>query len=181
MASTVKRTYNLQPSTVKRVREMAERYGIAASQDAVVELAVAELERRLREARETEAWEAAAGDTLFRNEAAEVEASYRSADRETWPASGARSWCRTSRFIGPGSPPSAPSPQPELRRGTPGMSRLLRARPVKRETGSSSRARFGRSRSVASDPLRSASSQMGGCVDRFGPHSRITSASISRR
>ncbi len=86
MANTVKRTYNLQPSTVKRVREMAERYGVAPSQDAVVELAVDELERRLREARESEAWEAAAAEVLFRDEAAEVEASYRSADRETWPA-----------------------------------------------------------------------------------------------
>lgn len=86
MVSRVKRTYNLRASTVKRVREMAERYGVAASQDAVVELAVDELERRLRETREAEAWEAAATDPLFQAEADELEAAYGSADRETWPA-----------------------------------------------------------------------------------------------
>lgn len=82
----VKRTYNLSPATVKRVREMAERYGVAPSQDGVVELAVDELERRLREEREAVAWERAAADPAFRAEAGELEATYRSADGETWPA-----------------------------------------------------------------------------------------------
>lgn len=86
MRRTVKRTYNLPPRTLSQVREMAERYGVAASQDAVVELAVDELERRLRDQREAVTWEAAAGDPLFRAEAHELEAAYRSADRETWPA-----------------------------------------------------------------------------------------------
>jgi mRNA-degrading endonuclease toxin of MazEF toxin-antitoxin module len=40
MAASVKRTYNLDPRTVRRVREMAEQYGVAPSQDAVIELAV---------------------------------------------------------------------------------------------------------------------------------------------
>jgi hypothetical protein len=86
MSTRVKRTYNLQASTVRRVREMAERYRVAASQDAVVELAVDELARRLREAREAAQWESAATDASFRNEADDLEAAYRSADRETWPA-----------------------------------------------------------------------------------------------
>lgn len=86
MANRVKRTYNLPPSTVRRVREMSERYGVAASQDAVVELAVDELDRRLRDQREAAAWEAAADDATFRAEAAELEVAYRSADGETWPA-----------------------------------------------------------------------------------------------
>lgn len=86
MASRVKRTYNLAPTTVRRVREMAERYRVAPSQDAVIELAVDELERRLREGEEAEAWEAAASDPAFVAEVEEVDAAYRSADRETWPA-----------------------------------------------------------------------------------------------
>lgn len=86
MARTVKRTYNLPPRTVSQVREMAERYGVAGSQDAVVELAVDELERRLRDELESAAWEAAAVDPLFRSEAEGLEGAYRSADRETWPA-----------------------------------------------------------------------------------------------
>lgn len=63
MSSTrTKRTYNLSQATVQRVREMAERYGVAPTQDAVVELAVDELERRLREEQEASAWEEAATD-----------------------------------------------------------------------------------------------------------------------
>jgi hypothetical protein len=86
MPDRVKRTYNLEADTVQRVREMAERYGVASSQDAVIELAVDELERRLRETREADAWEAAAGDPGFAAESSEVHSAYRSADRETWPA-----------------------------------------------------------------------------------------------
>jgi predicted kinase len=77
-----KRTYNLSSATVRRVREMAERYGVAPTQDAVVELAVDELERRLREEREATIWEAAASDRAL----TELADAYRSADRETWPA-----------------------------------------------------------------------------------------------
>ncbi|MGI8999355.1 MAG: hypothetical protein ACR2GO_06575 [Candidatus Limnocylindria bacterium] len=86
MVNRVKRTYNLPPATVKRVREMAQRYGVAASQDAVVELAVDELERRLREEREAGAWEHAAADPAFRAEADELDTAYRASDGETWPA-----------------------------------------------------------------------------------------------
>ena len=86
MPTRVKRTYNLEARTVRRVREMADRYGVASSQDAVIELAVDELERRLREAREADAWEVAASDPSFRSEVDELEAAFRTADRETWPA-----------------------------------------------------------------------------------------------
>lgn len=86
MATRVKRTYNLAPQTVGRVREMAERYRVAASQDAVIELAVDELERRLREQREADTWEKASTDAAFQSETDQLDAAYRSADRETWPA-----------------------------------------------------------------------------------------------
>jgi hypothetical protein len=85
MASKVKRTYNLDASTVKRVRELSEQYGVAPSQDAVVELAVDELERRLREQREADAWAAAAADPAYRAEVDDMSSAYDSADRETWP------------------------------------------------------------------------------------------------
>lgn len=86
MTARVKRTYNLSAATVRRVREMSERYRVAPSQDAVIELAVDELERRLREADEAEAWASAASDPGFRSEAVELETAYEAADRETWPA-----------------------------------------------------------------------------------------------
>ncbi len=86
MPARVKRTYNLAPATVRRVRDMAERYRVAPSQDAVVELAVDELERHLLEAQEGEAWTAAASDPAFVAEVDETDAAYHAADRETWPA-----------------------------------------------------------------------------------------------
>ena len=86
MTTRVKRTYNLAPATIRRVREMAEQYLVAPSQDAVIELAVDELVRRLREATESEAWERAASDPEFVTEVDDLEIGYRSADRETWPA-----------------------------------------------------------------------------------------------
>lgn len=86
MTSTVKRTYNLAPDTIRRVREMAEQYLVAPSQDAVIELAVDELERRLRDASESAAWERAGTDPEFTTEVDGIGVAYRSADRETWPA-----------------------------------------------------------------------------------------------
>jgi hypothetical protein len=85
MGTRVKRTYNLSPWTVRRVREMAEDYKVAPSQDAVIELAVDELERHVRAERESAAWQAAASDPQFRAEVDSFEAAYGSADRETWP------------------------------------------------------------------------------------------------
>lgn len=81
-----KRTYNLSGETIRTVRELSERYGLGRSQDAVVELAVEELDRSLRDADEARAWAAAAQDPEFKRESDGLEAAYRSADAETWPA-----------------------------------------------------------------------------------------------
>jgi hypothetical protein len=86
VAAKEKRTYNLTPATVRAVRELAEEYEAAPTQDAVVELAVAELARRLRDEQEASAWEAAGADPEFAREAQEIEDAYRGPDRETWPA-----------------------------------------------------------------------------------------------
>lgn len=83
--SKVKRTYNLSEQTVRRVREISERYGLGRSQDGVVELAVEELERQLRYAEEAAAWAAAAADEGFQKEAAGLEAVFKTADGESWP------------------------------------------------------------------------------------------------
>lgn len=85
MSTRVKRTYNLAPATVRRVRELTEDYAVASSQDAVIELAVEELDRRLRESREADAWACAAGDPEFQAETADIAAAYRTSDEETWP------------------------------------------------------------------------------------------------
>jgi len=80
-----KRTYNLPERTVLAVRELATTYGVASTQDGVIELAVDELARRLREDAEAERWAEAAGDPAFGAEALDLEVVYAAADRETWP------------------------------------------------------------------------------------------------
>jgi hypothetical protein len=81
----VKRTYNLPERTIDVVRELAASYGVAGTQDGVIELAVDELARRLREEEEAARWEAAASEPAFRSEVSEVERLYAAADLETWP------------------------------------------------------------------------------------------------
>ncbi len=80
-----KRTYNLPERTVRTVRELATTYGLASTQDGVIELAVDELARRIREEAEAAQWEAAAADPAVRAESADLAAAYEQADRETWP------------------------------------------------------------------------------------------------
>jgi Arc/MetJ-type ribon-helix-helix transcriptional regulator len=84
VSTRVKRTYNLPEPVVHAVRELAAK-GIASSQDAVVELAIEELARRVREAEEEEAWSCAAADPLFKAEVGRLEREFASAGAETWP------------------------------------------------------------------------------------------------
>jgi hypothetical protein len=86
MSAKQKRTYNLAPQTVRAVRELADSYHAAPTQDAVIELAVDELQRRLREVAEAAAWDAAGTDSAFIGEVQELEDAFAPADRETWPA-----------------------------------------------------------------------------------------------
>jgi hypothetical protein len=78
-----KRTYNLAPPTVNRVRELAEVYGAAATQDGVVDLAVERLYLERREQAEGERWAAAAADLDFQREVREVQSDLHHA--ESWP------------------------------------------------------------------------------------------------
>jgi hypothetical protein len=80
-----KRTYNLPERTVRTVRELAAAHGVAETQDGVIELAVDELARRLREDAEGERWASAAVDPAFAVEAGDLAGAYASADAETWP------------------------------------------------------------------------------------------------
>lgn len=85
MSAKQKRTYNLAPGTVRAVRELADEYHAAPTQDGVIELAVDELRRRIREAEESAAWERAAADPAFRAEAEAIDADLPVTDPETWP------------------------------------------------------------------------------------------------
>jgi hypothetical protein len=86
MEAKVKRTYNLSAATVRSVKELAADYGVARSQDAVVEIAVDELRRRVRDAEESAAWERAAADPAFRAEVQALDTELPVTDPESWPA-----------------------------------------------------------------------------------------------
>lgn len=83
MASRIKRTYNLNPATVALVRDLAARQDVAASQDAVIEMAVEVLARTLRDRDEAAAWVRAATDGAFHAEMAQVAVDM--APAEQWP------------------------------------------------------------------------------------------------
>ena len=84
MTTRIKRTYNLDESTVRHVREMSAEYGLADSQDAVVELAVERLYREALDRVESDRWAAAAADPAFVAEMREVAADLDGGD--AWPA-----------------------------------------------------------------------------------------------
>src|SRR5664280_3551045 len=77
MPTKTKRTYNLSPTTVHRVRELADLPGVARSQDEVVELAVERFYLEVQ-TREGEAlWEEAADDPSFKAEMSSVAHDFR--------------------------------------------------------------------------------------------------------
>ena len=83
MDQRTKRTYRISTRAQARVRELASRYGIAASQDAVVETAIERLYREVEAKAESDAWASAAEDPAFRAEIAAIAALYD--DTDTWP------------------------------------------------------------------------------------------------
>ena len=83
MPSRTKRTYNLSTATVHRVRELAEQYGAARTQDGVVELAVERLYHEARARAEAEQWATAATDPDFQTEMADIAAAFDEPD--SWP------------------------------------------------------------------------------------------------
>ena len=68
MSHKSKRTYNLSPETVERVRVLASRADLAPTQDAVVELAIDQLYRQVTDREEAALWTRAYEDEGFRNE-----------------------------------------------------------------------------------------------------------------
>ena len=83
MAARTKRTYNLSPIAVHRVRELADLPGVARSQDEVVELAIERFYLEVRAREEESVWEKAAADPSFQAEMNSVARDLR--DSEGWP------------------------------------------------------------------------------------------------
>ena len=83
MTTRIKRTYNLNAETVRRVRELASDYGVADTQDRVVEMAIDRLYGEKRDEEEAARWAAAAQDPEFKREMVTVHEVMR--DAEEWP------------------------------------------------------------------------------------------------
>ncbi len=81
----VKRTYKLSTEAVETVRALAERKAVAATQDGVVEIAIRELARRVRDAGDAERWAQAAIDPEFGAEAEQLARGFGLDDRAAWP------------------------------------------------------------------------------------------------
>ena len=84
MSSTIKRTYNLSPETVATVKRLADVEHVAATQDAVVEYAIAEISRQLRDAQDAQCWSAARADDQLQQEVRQIDADLPAADLTRW-------------------------------------------------------------------------------------------------
>jgi hypothetical protein len=80
----VKRSYNLSPAAIATVKRLVEVDHVAPSQDALVEQAIAELDRLVREAHEACLWSEAAHDSAFQAEICQIDADLPAPDLEAW-------------------------------------------------------------------------------------------------
>jgi hypothetical protein len=80
----VKRTYNLSPAAIATVKRLVDVEHVAPSQDALVEQAIAELDRLVRDAHEARLWSQAARDPAFQAEIRQIDEDLPAADLEAW-------------------------------------------------------------------------------------------------
>lgn len=80
----MKRTYNLSVSSIATVKRLVEEEHVAPSQDALVEQAIAELDRLVREANDARLWSQAASDPQFQAELRRIDAELPSDDLAAW-------------------------------------------------------------------------------------------------
>jgi len=81
----VTRTYRLPISTVEAVRYLVERHKLAATQDAVVEMAIEDLAMAARHADEAREFAANREDHELRVEVDHLERDFAPLDVESWP------------------------------------------------------------------------------------------------
>jgi uncharacterized protein YicC (UPF0701 family) len=84
LAMRIKRTYNLSPSAVATVKRLVEIDHVAATQDALVEQAIAELDRFVHDARDARLWSEASLDAEFQQELAEIARDLPHNDLTAW-------------------------------------------------------------------------------------------------
>ena len=82
----IKRTYNLSPAAIATVKRLVEVEGVASSQDALVEHAIAELDRIGRDAHDAHLWSKAAGDREYQAELEQIDTQLPGDDVGRWEA-----------------------------------------------------------------------------------------------
>lgn len=65
MSTKIKRTYNISREAVATVKRLVDERHLAPSQDVLVELAIAEYARRIRDVDDARLWQAAGNDAEF--------------------------------------------------------------------------------------------------------------------
>ena len=70
---SIKRSYNLSPDAIVTVRRLVEVDHLASTEDALVEQAIAELDRTVRDVRDTQLWGVATLDAEFQAELAHID------------------------------------------------------------------------------------------------------------
>jgi hypothetical protein len=86
MGTKAKRTYNISSDAIATVKRLVEERHIASSQDALVEQAINELARRIRDADDADLWASAQDDPSFLAEAAQFDHEFAKDDSEAWEA-----------------------------------------------------------------------------------------------
>lgn len=84
MSAKTKRTYNISPEAVATVKRLVEELRLAPSQDALVEQAIADFARRVRDAQHARLWKQAASDPEFQAEIGQLEAGFAGDDLRAW-------------------------------------------------------------------------------------------------
>jgi hypothetical protein len=84
MSTKTKRTYNISREAVAVVKRLVEERHLAPSQDALVEQAITELARRIRDADDARLWQGAANDADFQAEARQIDAEFGGDDLHAW-------------------------------------------------------------------------------------------------
>ncbi|MGH2391006.1 MAG: hypothetical protein ACRDIE_22640 [Chloroflexota bacterium] len=79
----IKRTYSLSPAAIATVKRLVEVDHVAATQDALVEQAITELDRFVRDARDARLWSEAALNAAFQDEIAQIDKDLPS-DEAAW-------------------------------------------------------------------------------------------------
>ncbi|HVC79620.1 MAG TPA: hypothetical protein VNL35_03855 [Chloroflexota bacterium] len=84
MHMRIKRTYNLSPAAIETVKRLVEIDHVAGTQDALVERAIGELDRIIRDARDAQLWVEASRDADFQAEITQIEMDLPHDDSVVW-------------------------------------------------------------------------------------------------